>query len=113
MFLGYEKFSGKMEKGCFEGKTCAGLWIGSSAGFPFAIVQEATMPGFVDVSESGRRRWFNVPIGQIGVFAHFRLWTARWRERRVLRELDPRMLHDIGVSRTSAASEAGKPFWRA
>jgi uncharacterized protein YjiS (DUF1127 family) len=36
----------------------------------------------------------------------------RWRTRRMIGELDPRMLKDIGASPSDAREEAGKPFWR-
>ena len=36
----------------------------------------------------------------------------RRRQRRKLRELEDRMLNDIGVSREDAVREARKPFWR-
>jgi len=39
-------------------------------------------------------------------------WEDRIRERRSLGALDDRMLHDIGVDRASADTEAAKPFWR-
>jgi uncharacterized protein YjiS (DUF1127 family) len=39
-------------------------------------------------------------------------WGARARERRMLLELDERMLKDIGVTRADVAREATKPFWR-
>jgi uncharacterized protein YjiS (DUF1127 family) len=39
-------------------------------------------------------------------------WSARARERRMLLQLDERMLKDIGVTRADVASEAAKPFWR-
>jgi len=39
-------------------------------------------------------------------------WCARARERRMLLQLDERMLKDIGVSRADVVQEAGKPFWR-
>ena len=38
--------------------------------------------------------------------------VRRWRERRLLEVLDDRMLRDIGISRSQALAEAGKPFWR-
>ena len=37
---------------------------------------------------------------------------ARWRQRRVLEQLDERMLRDIGISRSEALAEARKPCWR-
>lgn len=39
-------------------------------------------------------------------------WQARHRQRRELRELDDRLLRDIGISRAAAEAEARKPFWR-
>ena len=45
-----------------------------------------------------------------------RIWSARCRERRALRELmeqiDDRLLEDIGISRKQARREAAKPFWQ-
>ena len=38
--------------------------------------------------------------------------AARWRQRRMLGTLDDRMLHDIGISRSQALAESGKPCWR-
>ena len=40
------------------------------------------------------------------------LWFARYRERRVLAELDNRMLSDIGVSPADAQTEAETACWR-
>jgi uncharacterized protein YjiS (DUF1127 family) len=37
--------------------------------------------------------------------------ARRWRERRILEELDDRILRDIGISRSEALYEARKPFW--
>jgi uncharacterized protein YjiS (DUF1127 family) len=45
--------------------------------------------------------------------AWIRAATARWRQRRLLEELDDRMLRDMGISRSQALAEAVKPFWRA
>jgi uncharacterized protein YjiS (DUF1127 family) len=39
-------------------------------------------------------------------------WQHRRRSRRALRQLEERMLKDIGLSREAAAREASKPFWR-
>ena len=41
-----------------------------------------------------------------------RVWIARSRSRRELRELDERLLRDIGVSRSEAERVGSKPFWR-
>lgn len=39
-------------------------------------------------------------------------WHERSRQRRVLMQLDDRLLSDIGISRSEAETEARKPFWR-
>ena len=43
-----------------------------------------------------------------------RLWAARRDQRRALGELvtAQHLLDDIGLTRTQALHEAGKPFWR-
>lgn len=40
------------------------------------------------------------------------LWNSRWQERQHLRELDSRILKDIGLSPAEVWQEARKPFWR-
>jgi uncharacterized protein YjiS (DUF1127 family) len=37
---------------------------------------------------------------------------GKTRQRRILVELDDRLLSDIGLTRDQAAREARKPFWR-
>jgi uncharacterized protein YjiS (DUF1127 family) len=46
------------------------------------------------------------------VFSLLLLWQERVHTRRQLRELDEHALHDIGLSRGEALTEAEKPFWR-
>ena len=41
----------------------------------------------------------------------FRLWD-RGRQRRRLRDLDDRMLRDVGLCRADVSRETAKPFWR-
>lgn len=41
-----------------------------------------------------------------------RTWVQRSRGRENLRELDERLLQDIGVRREDAMLEARKPFWK-
>jgi uncharacterized protein YjiS (DUF1127 family) len=40
------------------------------------------------------------------------LWRRRSRGRQQLARLDARLLRDIGVTRSEAAAECDKPFWR-
>ena len=40
-------------------------------------------------------------------------WQQRAAERHALRQLDDRMLKDIGLTRADIEAEARKPFWRA
>lgn len=46
------------------------------------------------------------------LLATLHLWQRRQRSRRELRELDEHVLRDIGISRSLAQYEGGKPFWR-
>jgi len=41
------------------------------------------------------------------------VWNKRRRDRRLLAELTPRDLHDVGLSWSDIVYEAEKPFWRA
>ena len=40
------------------------------------------------------------------------IWIERHRSRRQLMKLEPRLLHDIGITRADAEREYEKPFWR-
>lgn len=73
-------------------------------------------PYYVPSEGHGKRHYF----GYHGVLEFFRIvtmtiqtWTDRARTRAALRQLDPRLLDDIGVTRGDAMIEAEKPFWRA
>ncbi len=39
-------------------------------------------------------------------------WDTRRKTRRALKQLEPHLLHDIGLDRLSAQAEASKPFWQ-
>jgi uncharacterized protein YjiS (DUF1127 family) len=39
-------------------------------------------------------------------------WRLRARTRRHLRELDRRLLSDVGLTQEAAKREASKPFWQ-
>lgn len=39
-------------------------------------------------------------------------WDTRRKSRRTLTNMEPHLLHDIGLDRHSAHAEASKPFWQ-
>ena len=39
-------------------------------------------------------------------------WIERGRQRHALADLDNRLLDDVGITRSAAAREIAKPFWR-
>jgi uncharacterized protein YjiS (DUF1127 family) len=53
------------------------------------------------------------PFGLVIGFAEFVFHIlSRRQERRDLRELDDRQLHDVGISRAQVERESRKPFWK-
>jgi uncharacterized protein YjiS (DUF1127 family) len=46
------------------------------------------------------------------VFALLVLWHRRATSRAALRDLPPEYLRDIGITKTDAAREATRPFWK-
>lgn len=59
---------------------------------------------------SRRSRRGSAGLGPIGLAM---LWLERAASRRALRDLDARLLRDIGLDREAARQEAHKPFWQA
>ncbi len=53
-----------------------------------------------------------VKFAIVRVFEMLGVWQARERQRHHLRELDDRLLRDMGISRADVELEASKPFWR-
>jgi uncharacterized protein YjiS (DUF1127 family) len=49
----------------------------------------------------------------LALLARIELWVERRQQRRALLELSDHVLKDIGISRSEALHEGGKPFWRA
>lgn len=70
---------------------------------------------YVDIHERGCRSVRKRRNLIMDIFRSFGQWCracdARSRQRRALRELDGRLLRDIGVSPEQRARECGKPFW--
>lgn len=48
-----------------------------------------------------------------GLFKTVVAWQSRAAERAHLRQLDSRLLADMGMTRADAVRESRKPFWRA
>jgi uncharacterized protein YjiS (DUF1127 family) len=64
-------------------------------------------------ASSLRAFWCDRPVRALFNLASWVSACAeRSAQRRALAELDGHRLRDIGVSRTQAAAEAAKPFWR-
>jgi uncharacterized protein YjiS (DUF1127 family) len=60
----------------------------------------------------GRRRRRTLTAVVIDAIDMLCDWTERTRQRRALLTLSDTMLKDIGISRTDALQEGGKPFWK-
>ena len=56
------------------------------------------------------RRLVRLPLAALETLL---LWQQRSSERRRLREMDDRLLKDMGLSRADAEREGSLPFWRA
>jgi uncharacterized protein YjiS (DUF1127 family) len=50
--------------------------------------------------------------GTRGLFGTLFTWQSRIDDRQRLRELDDRLLADMGITRTDALHESRKPFWK-
>jgi uncharacterized protein YjiS (DUF1127 family) len=53
------------------------------------------------------RRWSGAAFDKMAQ------WHDRMTQRRQLKDLDDRLLADIGVNRIDACNESAKPFWQA
>jgi uncharacterized protein YjiS (DUF1127 family) len=52
------------------------------------------------------------PENGFSVFGLIVNWMDRRNQRRALKDLDQRLLKDIGISNAARAEEINKPFWR-
>lgn len=56
--------------------------------------------------------WTAMPLDTLATWkSAWRLWQARRKARRELRELDARSLRDVGLSPQWVEYEASRPFW--
>jgi uncharacterized protein YjiS (DUF1127 family) len=69
-----------------------------------ALSEAARLPWDTDPNPRGR--------GPSGMFGDIQRAWHRARTRRLLAEMNPHELRDIGVTPTDAETEANKPFWR-
>jgi uncharacterized protein YjiS (DUF1127 family) len=54
-----------------------------------------------------------LPLNAVqNINARILFWINRYRQRKLLRDLDDYMLKDIGISRADALKESSKPFWK-
>ena len=64
------------------------------------------LPGRPGRRRAGTRSWL------LRLFDGLLAWHTRHQQRQHLRQLDDRMLKDIGLSRADVGWECAKPFWR-
>jgi uncharacterized protein YjiS (DUF1127 family) len=74
-----------------NGASCAGAPPASGKLTLWSLLQQILVPGFDTLYT----------------------WQSRADERQHLRELEPRLLDDMGITEAEARAEAAKPFWRA
>ncbi len=64
----------------------------------------------------GFLEWIDALVGKNGALAAFVMtlvaWYQRGKQRRLLGELTPEQLDDIGISQQQACAEASKHFWQ-
>ena len=66
-----------------------------------------------DTGSSSAKRQSEVEDDTIVSKTLLQLWLQRFRTRRQLGRLEPRMLHVLGISQKEAQVQAAKPFWMA
>lgn len=65
----------------------------------------------IDGAHAARPAHIHSQRARLGWLAWLRGMIAVREERRRLRDLDPRTLQDLGISREQALLEADRPFW--
>lgn len=59
-----------------------------------------------------RPPWASAAALAAGAAGVVQTWLARARQRRTLRDLDARLMRDIGLDAEQVRRETIKPFWR-
>lgn len=59
----------------------------------------------------GQASYRQPAVTALSGLAVLKTWYERHSQRHVLRQLDDRLLADIGLTRAAAAAEGRKPFW--
>lgn len=52
-----------------------------------------------------------LPADRVSFRARLAMWRERMSSRKALKELDDRMLRDIGITARDARIESARPFW--
>ena len=71
-----------------------------------------TAGGYTPLRQGRGNRGASVSDLAVRVFDAIGSWSERAEQRRALQAASDEILHDIGLSRLDAESEAEKPFWR-
>jgi uncharacterized protein YjiS (DUF1127 family) len=77
-----------------------------------------TSTDFPRTAEEAKPSWLSRILGLLGALLdrerrqQLLFELEKTRQRKVLKDLDDRMLADIGITRDQASTEARKPFWK-
>jgi uncharacterized protein YjiS (DUF1127 family) len=94
------------------------VWVSSASTFDLAAPHGSALWASPDGPLAGRaphhiETRHIAPLTAIRrIAAAIRLWRGRARSQQQLRELDDRLLRDIGLNREDVGYEFPKPFWR-
>ena len=68
-----------------------------------------THPPFLQPARPASALHLPSPFGWFSLLVN---WQTRWRRRAELRDLDDRILRDVGLTREQIEHTAQQPFWR-
>ena len=72
-----------------------------------------TCNSYISIAELELDQKANKPLSWNQIFNIVSTMYTRSKQRQALKNLDQRLLNDIGLSREQSAEEANKPFWKA